>query len=985
MSDPATFADPAYAADALKSLSQALRDQRTPHTAAAAIVRTLRESTGARRAVLCWTRDILQGAARNDIIVDPADADGYDARTTTLLLTLALRAPAVEHWDAHSGSDVATLLESLQVQHCLVVPLEAGSRRSGVLVLFDAPREVAERALWLVEAYAAVLALGSPWRGVLPDAAAGNADSDRIDTDRLRLIERALAASVDDVRDLHDGLRLCLDAAIQVGGLDSGGFYLIDEQSGALDCVVHQGLSAEFVRSIAHYPADSLHAKIVLAGDPMYVEFGRTVRNYPEAERREGLRVLAVIPLRHQGKVIGCLNVASHTVDEVPLARRFALESVAAEAGHAIARLRTEMALRASEARAHALLSAVPDLLFRITREGVFLDYRADVKDLYVQDAARIIGANFRDLLPPPVAAIIDQHLGAAFRTGELQTFEYQLDMPEIGVTEYEARMVASGADEATVVVRNITERNRAQRQLRKNEARFRHLIESANDWIWESDPSGTLSYCSPHCEALTGYTPAELIGRPIFDLIATDDLPRAHAFAQSQQAQPTPFRGFVWAITCKDGREAVLESNGVPVHNDAGVLVGFSGVHRDVTARRHEEEEHKRLQGELAQAQKMESVGRLAGGVAHDFNNMLQAILGNTALVMRSLQKDSPIRDRLTEIHNCAQRSADLTRQLLAFARKQTASPRTVDLNRAVEGMLKMLRRLIGEDIQLAWLPGQDIGHVRIDPSQVDQILANLCVNARDAISGQGLVTISTSAALLDADAVLDIPEATPGHYVRLTISDNGSGMAPNVLARALEPFFTTKELGRGTGLGLSTVYGIVRQNGGVVRLQSELGIGTRIEIYLPVVEADQRALTGDAASTDFAHGNETILLVEDESAILAVAQSMLESLGYRVLTASTPGEALEVASQYPHTIHLLVSDVVMPEMNGLDLSKRLLALNPRLKRLFTSGYSSDVMAQHGLVEAGIRFIQKPFDLDAIARKVRETLDEEGQDVVMS
>ncbi|HOW68826.1 MAG TPA: response regulator, partial [Candidatus Paceibacterota bacterium] len=401
-----------------------------------------------------------------------------------------------------------------------------------------------------------------------------------------------------------------------------------------------------------------------------------------------------------------------------------------------------------------------------------------------------------------------------------------------------------------------------------------------------------------------------------------------------------------------------------------------FAIISLNITDLKRAEEEKEKLQAQLFQAQKMESVGRLAGGVAHDFNNMLQAILGNTALALMDLPPESPLRESLEEIQKSAQRSADLTRQLLAFARKQTIAPKVLDLNDAVTGTLKMLRRLIGEGIELAWLPSPNLGLVNMDPSQVDQLLANLCVNARDAIGGGvGKVTIETADAVVDEAYMADHPEARLGAYVRLAVSDNGCGISPEVRTHLFEPFFTTKELGQGTGLGLATVYGIVKQNKGFIDVYSEQDHGTTFHVYLPRHASQIARADEELPARTPSRGHETILLVEDEPSILRISQRVLENLGYRVLAASTPGEAIRLAREHTGEIHLLMTDVVMPEMNGRDLARNLLSQYPNLKRLFMSGYTANVIAHHGVLNPGVHFLQKPYSIQTLADKVREAL----------
>jgi signal transduction histidine kinase len=411
-------------------------------------------------------------------------------------------------------------------------------------------------------------------------------------------------------------------------------------------------------------------------------------------------------------------------------------------------------------------------------------------------------------------------------------------------------------------------------------------------------------------------------------------------------------------------------------VERDAtGRVVRLIGVNQDVTERRRAEEDRERLQAQLLQAQKMESVGRLAGGVAHDFNNMLQAMLGNVELALEDAGEDGHLRDHLIEVQRVAHRSADLTRQLLAFARRQTVNPRVVDFNATVAGTLKMLRRLIGEDIDLSWEPALAVWPVRVDPSQVDQILANLVVNARDAIAGVGRITLSTANATLDEAYCASRPWARPGEYVRLAVADTGGGMGPDVLAHLFEPFFTTKDLGKGTGLGLATVYGIVKQNDGIIDVASEIARGTTISVYLPRC-ADPVPTVSAGASATVRGGHETVLVVEDEHSILSLLRTVLSRQGYHVLTVRTPNDALERARTHAGAVDLLITDVVMPQMNGRELAERLRARWPRLKALFMSGYSVDIIAHGGAVDQGVQFIAKPFSASALADKVRETLE---------
>jgi signal transduction histidine kinase len=420
-----------------------------------------------------------------------------------------------------------------------------------------------------------------------------------------------------------------------------------------------------------------------------------------------------------------------------------------------------------------------------------------------------------------------------------------------------------------------------------------------------------------------------------------------------------------------QNGSIRIFLTKKFPVYNTShDTLLGVATLSTEITARKQAEEQ-------LNQAQKMESVGRLAGGVAHDFNNMLTAIMGYTQAAIDEMDPAGPVYHYLQEVLQAAGRSADLTRQLLAFARKQAIEPRILDLNRTINKMMNMLHRLIGEDIHMVFNPAENLWQIKMDPSQIDQILANLCVNAKDAISGFGTITIQTGMKSVDQADCADNADCIPGEYVLLTVSDSGHGMDKDTLARIFEPFFTTKELGKGTGLGLATIYGIVRQNNGFIHVTSNPGQGTTFTIHLPRYASSFREPVDEKpAPSPAAKGTETILVVEDEPTILDMTRMMLERQGYTVLTAGTPGEALALAETHQDKIHLVLTDVIMPEMNGRDLGRRVQALYPDIRCLYMSGYTADVIAHQGVLDQGTRFIQKPFSLRDLAALVREILD---------
>jgi two-component system cell cycle sensor histidine kinase/response regulator CckA len=565
----------------------------------------------------------------------------------------------------------------------------------------------------------------------------------------------------------------------------------------------------------------------------------------------------------------------------------------------------------------------------------------------------------------------INQEMKKA-RTNKRIHFEFRHRRADRSIRDVEvfsSNIEAKGKDRLHSVIHDITVRKQAEEALRFTQFAIDHMSDAA---FWMTSDARLFYVNQAACRAL-GYSSDELVLMTVADI--DPEFPMEIWSDYWNELREKRHFVFQTIHRAKDGRVYPVEIQANFVEFDGREYnCAFA---RDITERKRVDEEREKLQAQLNQAQKMESVGRLAGGVAHDFNNMLGAILGYTELGMIEVSPTDPIHGTLKDIQKAALRSADLTRQLLAFARKQTVAPKVLDLNETLKGMLKMLRRLIGEDIGLAWLPGKDLGWIRMDPSQIEQLLVNLCVNARDAIHDTGKITVETGAVTFDETDCAAHVGFTPGKYVLLTVSDDGCGIDAETLSHLFEPFFTTKEVGKGTGLGLATVYGMVKQNNGFIDVYSKPGQGTTFKIYLPrhATESGRTALMD--ASQPAARGHETILLVEDEPMILDITAKMLERQGYTVQAAATPGEAIRLAREHVGEIHLLMTDVVMPEMNGRDLAKNLLSLYPNLKRLFMSGYTADVIAHHGVLDEGVQFIQKPFSVQTLAVKVRGVLDE--------
>jgi two-component system cell cycle sensor histidine kinase/response regulator CckA len=511
--------------------------------------------------------------------------------------------------------------------------------------------------------------------------------------------------------------------------------------------------------------------------------------------------------------------------------------------------------------------------------------------------------------------------------------------------------------------IRDIT----ARKQSDAERKRLMAAIEQSGEIIVMTDTQGIIQFVNPAFERSTGYTREEAVDQSLRILKSGE-----HDKLFYRNLWDTISGGRTWEGRMvnrrKNGDLYTEETTISPVLDPSGRIVNYVAVKRDIT-------DHLRLAAQLQQTQKMEAVGLLAGGIAHDYNNMLSVILGYTELALRKVVSAQKLHTYLDEIYKATIRSIDITRQLLAFARKQTINPIMLDLNQNVESMIKMLRLLIGENIDLVWLPRVGLHPVKMDPAQIGQIMANLCVNARDAIADFGRISIETENVVIDAHYCAHHSEAVAGEYVLLAVSDDGCGMDKETIEHIFEPFFTSKDLGKGTGLGLSTVYGIVKQNNGFINVYSEPGIGTTFRIYLPRYAGQAINTQLESATEIPLSSGETVLMVEDESAILTMAKVMLEELGYLTLTAGSPDEAIALALKHAGEINILITDVIMPKMNGRDLAQRLLPLYPGIKILFMSGYTTNVIVHRGVLNEGVNFIQKPFSMNDLATKVRDVL----------
>jgi two-component system, cell cycle sensor histidine kinase and response regulator CckA len=522
------------------------------------------------------------------------------------------------------------------------------------------------------------------------------------------------------------------------------------------------------------------------------------------------------------------------------------------------------------------------------------------------------------------------------------------------------------------VTTTDITQKVKSEKSILKQKRKAERYLNLAGVMFIGLDIDGNINLVNKKACNILECDRKDIIGLSWFENFISDSEQDEvyDVFRQLMNGKIEPVEYYENNILSMEGKTKSIAWHNTIIKNNNGGIIGILSSGEDIT-------EKKQLMLELQQAQKMESVGRLAGGVAHDYNNALTAIMGYTELALIDADPKGPLHEDLNEVLKASRRAKDITRQLLAFARKQTIAPKVLDLNTNIESMLKMLRRLIGEDIDLVWLPGKSLWSVKMDPSQIDQILANLCVNARDAIEGVGKITIETATKVFDPDYCTDHTGSVPGEFVMLTISDNGCGMDKEILNNIFEPFFTTKTVDKGTGLGLSTVYGIVKQNNGFINVYSESGKGTGIKIYLPRHDGKAVDIQEEKkAKIPLGHG-ETILVVEDDIPILKLAQKILKGLKYNVLIADTPKRAMRLAKEYTDKIHILVTDVIMPEINGRELSEQLKILYPDLKCIFMSGYTANAIAHHGVLDEGVHFVQKPFSKKDMATIVRKVFDE--------
>ncbi len=612
------------------------------------------------------------------------------------------------------------------------------------------------------------------------------------------------------------------------------------------------------------------------------------------------------------------------------------------------------------------------DAIITIDDRGRITTFNPAAERLFGYAKDEAIGENVKMLMPPAEREQHEEHLGQYLRTGEKKVIGLGREViaqRKDGVTfpiylsVGEAR--EGGRATFTGIIHDLTDRKRAEANILNEQLFSESIVNSLPGIFYLFDQDGRFLRWNQNFAQITGYSAEEIATLSPIDLFTGQE---KEYIAQRIQSVFTSGASDAEAhLVSKSGQRTPYYFTGVRIDsNNQSCVIGMG---LNIT-------ERKQLEEQLRQSQKLEAIGQLAGGVAHDFNNLLTAINGYSALALQRIGENHPLTGYLEEIKKAGDRAANLTRQLLAFGRKQILQPVKINLNDLVTDMNKMLRRLIGEDIDLTAKLDPALKRIMADPGQIEQVLVNLVVNARDAMPQGGNLTITTTGVELDKGYASEHVGVSPGNYVMLAVSDTGTGMNADTQARIFDPFFTTKEQGRGTGLGLSTVYGIVKQSGGNIWVYSEPGHGTTFKVYLPQLAAAPQKTEVAVVETSVPRGSETILLVEDEDVVRGLARQILESAGYHVLEASRGEEAIRLGIEHPQEIHLLLSDVVMPGASGKEVADRLLARRPEMKVLFMSGYTDETIVHHGVLDSGVKFIQKPFSFAALCRKVRGVLD---------
>ncbi len=827
---------------------------------------------------------------------------------------------------------------------------------------------------------------------------AGHADARRV-TDHLRLLSE-LAREFAEATDDYDRLLALIARRLAEAFGDLCVLRLVSDDGRVLESgtAMHHPdpeMLALARAALLHEPqavGEGITGRIVVTGEPVLIPVvdqaallaGLAPERRPSVERPNFTSLVAV-PLVTRGEVVGVVSltrsdatrphseddlrllqdVAAHAVLAIGNARAYASERVALAAA-----LHANEALHESEEAHRLLFEASPQALFVFDVE-TFAPLAVNAAALrlygYTQEEFRALDVRILGASDP--AGARERLAAMGEREARSESRARRKDGSLLDVVYTSSALMFAHRRARITTVEDMT----ARREADEARALLAAIVGSSNDAIVSKTLDGTITSWNRAAERLFGYTAEEALGQSVNMLVPKDLLHEQEAL-RDRIVLGERIEGYETTRLRKDGSEVVVSLSIGPILDAAGKVVGASKTARDLSEQRKAEDELRRLEDQLRQAQKMEAIGSLAGGVAHDFNNLLSVILSNSEMILEERGPEEPLHDEVDEIRKAALRAAALTRQLLVFSRRQVVETKVLDLNDLLRHMWKMLRRILGEDVEVVLSPGARVGRVRADPGSVEQVIMNLVVNARDAMPTGGRLTITTEDVDLDDDYARHHLDATPGPYVALTVTDTGVGMDRATVARIFEPFFTTKGPGRGTGLGLSTVFGIAQQCGGSISVESEPGKGSTFRVCFPRIEAEVDVPL--PAPGPVLGGAETILLVEDQDQVRAVAHAILKRSGYRLFVAQNGAEALLFAETHEGPIDLLLTDVVMPQMSGAELAKRILAMRPEAKVLWMSGYTDDSVVRHGVFASTVAFLHKPFTPESLTRKVREVLD---------
>jgi len=760
------------------------------------------------------------------------------------------------------------------------------------------------------------------------------------------------------------------------------GIWLFDKERKKIQCVDLYEKSKDSHSSggelLEHdYPSyfESLKKELFIAAsdalkDPRTKEFSSSYLS------PIGISSMLDVPIRKEGEIIGVLchehigSPRQWTEEEQNFV--LSMADFIAQSIESHQRIKVERTLKQTQDKLSNILFTVSDAIISVNQEQKIIVFNKAAEEIFGYDHAEILGKDLSILMPDALkekALIILKNVFQSKKNALLlkKQFEVQGQRKngDVFPIEMSVSKLAIG-DEIifTAVLRDISERKRVENQLRK----LSQVVEQSPLAVIITDRMGTIEYVNPAFTQITGYSSEEVMGKNPKILQSGKTTSNIYKIMWEKITSGETWQGELLDRK-EDGEEYWAFSLISPIKNKNGLITHFLGIQEDITRQ-------KKLEEQLFQAQKMESIGRLAGGVAHDFNNLLTPILAYSQFLIPEFSEGDPIREDLEQIKNAGERAARLTRQLLAFSRKQILKPEVLNINEIVGESEKMFRRVIGEDIDFATVLDPELGFTKIDPGQFEQILMNLIINARDAMPKGGKIILETLNVELDENYTQQHAQVHPGSYVMLGVSDNGIGMDTETKSRIFEPFFTTKEKGKGTGLGLATVYGIVKQSGGYIWVYSEPGKGTTFKIYFQRVREDASDFSAKEISIDSFQGDENILLVEDEEVVRRSAIKILTKYGYNVFEASNAGEALLVAEQLKEPIHLLLTDVIMPKMSGVQLANRLKEIQPQMAVLYMSGYTDNAIVHHGVLDSDKEFLEKPFTPETLTRKVREVLE---------